>query len=123
MDDNSNVSERVMVVALYPFEAIEAGDLSLIKGDKYRIVNDSQDHWWQVENSSGQVGFIPSNYVKTVDDVGLTAYDWYVSDMSRVRAETLLKTEEKEGCFVVRNSSTKGMYTLSLFTKIPHAQV
>eukprot|EP00096_Caligus_rogercresseyi_P011647 TRINITY_DN4653_c0_g1_i1.p1 TRINITY_DN4653_c0_g1~~TRINITY_DN4653_c0_g1_i1.p1 ORF type:complete len:372 (-),score=74.49 TRINITY_DN4653_c0_g1_i1:182-1297(-) len=43
--------------------------------------------------------------------------------MSRQRAEALLKSEEKEGCFVVRNSSTKGFYTLSLFTKIPHPQV
>ena len=35
----------------------------------------------------------------------------------------MLKGEDKEGCFVVRNSSTKGLYTLSLFTKIPHPQV
>lgn len=38
--------------------------------------------------------------------------------MSRQRAESLLKQEDKEGCFVVRNSSTKGMYTLSLYTKV-----
>ena len=43
--------------------------------------------------------------------------------MSRQRAESLLKTEDKEGCFVVRNSSTKGLYTLSLYSKIPHNQV
>ena len=43
--------------------------------------------------------------------------------MSRQRAESMLKGEDKEGCFVVRNSSTKGLYTLSLFTKIPHPQV
>jgi len=76
-----------------------------------------------VENSSAEVGFIPSNYVKKFDELGLTSFDWYVGDMSRQRAESLLKTEDKEGCFVVRNSSTKGLYTLSLFTKIPHNQV
>lgn len=38
--------------------------------------------------------------------------------MSRQRAENLLKHEDREGCFVIRNSSTKGMYTLSLFTKV-----
>ena len=47
----------------------------------------------------------------------------YVADMSRQRAESLLKSEDKEGCFVVRNSSQKGLYTLSLFTKVPHSQV
>lgn len=45
-------------------------------------------------------------------------FRWYVGDMSRQRAESLLKQEDKEGCFVVRNSSTKGLYTLSLFTKV-----
>nr|CAD7431052.1 unnamed protein product [Timema monikensis] len=48
---------------------------------------------------------------------------WYVGDMSRQRAESLLKQEDKEGCFVVRNSSTKGLYTLSLYTKVPHPHV
>lgn len=43
---------------------------------------------------------------------------WYVGDMSRQRAENMLKHEDREGCFVIRNSSTKGMYTLSLFTKM-----
>ena len=47
----------------------------------------------------------------------------YVADMSRQRSESILKSEDKEGCFVVRNSSTKGLYTLSLFTKLPHSQV
>lgn len=45
-------------------------------------------------------------------------YSWYVGDMSRQRAESLLKQNDKEGCFVVRKSSTKGLYTLSLHTKV-----
>jgi tyrosine-protein kinase Tec len=112
-----------LVVAVYPFTAIEPGDLTLEKGDDYVVLDDSQDHWWQVQNKHGEVGFIPSNYVKEKDALGLQNYDWYVSDMSRQRAESMLKAEDKEGCFVVRNSSTKGLYTLSLFTKIPHPQV
>ena len=47
----------------------------------------------------------------------------YVADISRQRAESMLKNEDKEGCFVVRNSSTPGLYTLSLYTKLPHPQV
>jgi len=123
LTDLAGQPERLVVVAVYPFTAIEPGDLSLVKGEQYIVLDDSQDHWWQVENSVGEVGFIPSNYVKKFDDLGLTSFDWYVGDMSRQRAESLLKTEDKEGCFVVRNSSTKGLYTLSLYTKIPHNQV
>ncbi|XP_073999639.1 tyrosine-protein kinase Btk29A [Rhodnius prolixus] len=112
-----------VVVALYPFKAIEAGDLSLEKGAEYEVLDDSQEHWWKVRDSHGSVGYIPSNYVKEKELLGLQKYEWYVGDMSRQRAESLLKQEEKEGCFVVRNSSTKGLYTLSLYTKVPHPHV
>lgn len=50
-------------------------------------------------------------------------HSWYVGDMSRQRAESLLKQNDKEGCFVVRKSSTKGLYTLSLHTKVPQSHV
>ena len=70
--------------------------LIAVKGEQYIVLDDSQDHWWQVENSTGEVGFIPSNYVKRFDDLGLTSFDWYVGDMSRQRAESLLKSEDKE---------------------------
>lgn len=140
-EDNALQKAKV-VIAVYPFTAIEPGDLTLEKGDEYVVLDDSQDHWWQVQNKHGQVGFIPSNYVKEKDALGLQNFDWcvnlllfkslsshvcninrYVADMSRQRSEMLLKNEDKEGCFVVRNSSTKGLYTLSLYTKIPHPQV
>lgn len=42
-----------IVIALYPFQAIEDGDLSLVKGEEYEVVNDSKEHWWQVKNSFG----------------------------------------------------------------------
>lgn len=106
------------MVALYPFKAIENGDLSLEKNAEYEVIDDSQDHWWKVKDQHGNIGFIPSNYVKPRELLGLEKYEWYVSDMSRQRAEELLKSGDKEGCFVVRKSSTKGLYTLSLHTKV-----
>lgn len=112
-----------LVVALYPFQAIEKGDLSLEKGEEYEVVNDTQEHWWQVKDKYGTVGYIPSNYVEEKASLGLWQYDWYAGDMSRQKCEIILRTENKEGTFVVRNSSTKGMFTLSLFTKNPHPQV
>ncbi|XP_048270039.1 tyrosine-protein kinase Btk29A isoform X1 [Bombus terrestris] len=112
-----------VVVALYPFRAIEGGDLSLVKGAEYEVLDDSQEHWWKVKDEHGSIGYIPSNYVKEKELLGLQRYEWYVGDMSRQRAESLLKQEDKEGCFVVRNSSTKGLYTLSLYTKVPHPHV
>ncbi|XP_011299243.1 tyrosine-protein kinase Btk29A isoform X3 [Fopius arisanus] len=125
---SSKAKEKLMlrtkvVVALYPFRAIEGGDLSLEKGAEYEVLDDSQEHWWKVKDGHGSIGYIPSNYVKEKELLGLQKYEWYVGDMSRQRAESLLKQEDKEGCFVVRNSSTKGLYTLSLYTKVPHPHV
>ena len=51
-------------------------------GEQYIVLADNQDHWWQVENPTGEEGFIPSNYVKKLNDVELTSFDWYVGDMS-----------------------------------------
>jgi len=93
------------------------------KGEEYEVVDDGQEHWWQVRDKKGGVGYIPSNYVKEKELLGLGRYDWYVGDMSRQRAESLLRVDDKEGSFVVRNSSTQGLYTLSLYTKVPHPQV
>ena len=73
---NPNVTGGKIVIALYPFTAIEPGDLTLVKGDEYEVLDDSQDHWWQVRNKMGEEGFIPSNYVKEKDGLGLQTYDW-----------------------------------------------
>ncbi|XP_068143885.1 tyrosine-protein kinase Btk isoform X4 [Drosophila tropicalis] len=119
--DNSHFVK--LVVALYPFKAIEGGDLSLEKNAEYEVIDDTQEHWWKVKDAVGNVGYIPSNYVKPKALLGLERYEWYVGDMSRQRAESLLKQGDKEGCFVVRKSSTKGLYTLSLHTKVPQSHV
>ena len=73
---NPNVTTGKIVIAVYPFTAIEPGDLTLSKGEEYEVLDDSQDHWWQVRNKLGEEGFIPSNYVKEKDGLGLQNYDW-----------------------------------------------
>ena len=45
---SASASTNKVVVAVYPFTAIEPGDLTLDKGDDYIVLDDSQDHWWQV---------------------------------------------------------------------------
>ncbi|KAJ8940367.1 hypothetical protein NQ318_015760 [Aromia moschata] len=73
-------------------------------------------------------GYLSTNFLELIKDIQQQCptintylaciFRWYVNDMSRQKCESLLKQEDKEGCFVVRNSSTKGLYTLSLYTKI-----
>ncbi|XP_002734040.1 tyrosine-protein kinase BTK-like [Saccoglossus kowalevskii] len=108
-----------VVVALYPYTPTQQGDLALVKGDEYTVLDDSREHWWKAKNSRGEVGHIPSNFVQEQKDYTnmLTKFDWYSSEVSRSQAEEDLKAEDKEGCFIVRNSSTAGMYTLSVYSK------
>lgn len=74
--DVSVPSPRIkIVVALYPFKAIESGDLSLEKNAEYEVIDDSQEHWWKVKNQHGQIGYIPSNYVKAKELLGLEKYE------------------------------------------------
>lgn len=113
----SAVSTKV-VTALYSFQAIEKGDLSLEAGKEYIVLDDTAEHWWQVKDKNGAVGFIPSNYVE--EKAGLWQHEWYAGDMSRQRAEQILRQETKEGAFVIRNSSTQGLFTLSLLANSPN---
>lgn len=99
------------VIAMYDYAGVEKGDLPLRKGQKVMIFDYSRDHWWRARNDKGHEGFVPSNYVKKV---GLESEEWYFPNLSRARAENILKSEGKEGTFVIRVSSRENMYTLSI---------
>lgn len=49
--------------------------LILFKGAEYEVLDDSQEHWWKVRDSHGSVGYIPSNYVKEKELLGLQKYE------------------------------------------------
>lgn len=51
------------VVAKYDYGAQGAQELDLRKNDRYLLLDDSK-HWWRVQSSRGQAGYVPSNYVK-----------------------------------------------------------
>ncbi|KAJ8297441.1 LOW QUALITY PROTEIN: hypothetical protein KUTeg_023972 [Tegillarca granosa] len=110
----SSASDKKVYVAVFSFTPAQDGDLELIQGEEYEILDDSREHWWLAKNNIGEQGYIPSNYVKKKFD--LEIFDWYYKNCSRDRSESILKEEKREGCFIVRESSTPGMYTLSLYT-------
>uniref|UniRef100_A0A1B0CHI9 Putative adaptor protein nck/dock n=1 Tax=Lutzomyia longipalpis TaxID=7200 RepID=A0A1B0CHI9_LUTLO len=51
------------VVAKYDYAAQGAQELDLRKNERYMLLDDSK-HWWRVQNSRNQSGYVPSNYVK-----------------------------------------------------------
>ena len=57
-----------MLKALYDFKATFAKTLSFRENDIFILhqISTKQRNWWQVVNANGQVGYVPSNYVTTI---------------------------------------------------------
>nr|6XVM_A Chain A, Proto-oncogene tyrosine-protein kinase Src [Gallus gallus]6XVM_B Chain B, Proto-oncogene tyrosine-protein kinase Src [Gallus gallus]6XVM_C Chain C, Proto-oncogene tyrosine-protein kinase Src [Gallus gallus]6XVM_D Chain D, Proto-oncogene tyrosine-protein kinase Src [Gallus gallus]6XVN_A Chain A, Proto-oncogene tyrosine-protein kinase Src [Gallus gallus]6XVN_B Chain B, Proto-oncogene tyrosine-protein kinase Src [Gallus gallus]6XVO_A Chain A, Proto-oncogene tyrosine-protein kinase Sr len=55
-------------VALYDYESRTETDLSFKKGERLQIVNNTEGDWWLAHSlTTGQTGYIPSNYVAPSD--------------------------------------------------------
>ncbi|VDO08326.1 unnamed protein product [Rodentolepis nana] len=57
------VKETDIVIAKFDYKATDSQELDIQKGEKLTLMDDTQ-HWWKVMNSFGNVGYVPSNYVK-----------------------------------------------------------
>ncbi|NXP82979.1 HCK kinase, partial [Ramphastos sulfuratus] len=113
--NSSRVSSGGMVVlALYDYEGMHAGDLSFCKGEQLKVLEESGE-WWQARSLlTGSEGFIPSNYVARADS--LETEEWFFKSISRKDAERqLLGPGNSVGSFLIRDSeTTKGCYSLSV---------
>ncbi|CAH8480892.1 unnamed protein product [Heterobilharzia americana] len=115
MDEGENT-----VIAVHNYNPVRENQLPLQKGEKYYVVNQSNAQWWYVRNMAGQLGYVPTNYVHKPNS--LNSFDWYYKDITRQQAEAILLDENREGCFLVRDSvSKKNTYTLSVTSKDPEA--
>ncbi|XP_040059653.1 proto-oncogene tyrosine-protein kinase Src isoform X1 [Gasterosteus aculeatus] len=108
-------------VALYDYESRTASDLTFRKGDRLQIVNHTKKYsfregdWWLARSlTTGESGYIPSNYVAPSDSI--QAEEWYFGKITRRDSERLLlNLQNRRGTFLVRESeTTKGAYCLSV---------
>eukprot|EP00041_Stephanoeca_diplocostata_P015598 m.298636 g.298636 ORF g.298636 m.298636 type:complete len:345 (-) comp20093_c0_seq5:385-1419(-) len=58
--------KTIIVVALGTYTAKKPDQLSLVKKDKY-VVLQNEKNWWLVRNSAGEEGRVPSNYLRVLD--------------------------------------------------------
>uniref|UniRef100_A0AAY4BWY4 Tyrosine-protein kinase n=1 Tax=Denticeps clupeoides TaxID=299321 RepID=A0AAY4BWY4_9TELE len=106
-------------VALYDYESRTASDLTFKKGDRLQILNNTvccrEGDWWLAHSlTTGQTGYIPSNYVAPSDSI--QAEEWFFGKITRRDSERLLlNLQNRQGTFLVRESETsKGAYCLSV---------
>ncbi|OCT92027.1 tyrosine-protein kinase Yes [Xenopus laevis] len=104
-----------MFIALYDYDARTEDDLNFQKGEKFHIINNSEGDWWEARSlSSGNTGYIPSNYVAPMNSI--QSKEWYFGKIGRKDAERLLLSDgNQRGTFMIRESeTTKGAYSLSV---------
>ncbi|TNM98949.1 hypothetical protein fugu_013513 [Takifugu bimaculatus] len=109
-------SVGMTVTAEYNYLPMTTQDLELKKDEEYTILEMSDPNWWRARDKYGNEGYIPSNYVVEAEN-GLERFDWFCKNTNRSQAEKLLRTENKDGGFLVRDSSRPGKYTVSLLSK------
>jgi len=70
-ESKSNATQGKTAKALYSYEATEEGELSFEEDDIItNIVDIPGDGWWSGNNSKGEYGMFPSNYVECNNDDG-----------------------------------------------------
>lgn len=107
-------SQKV-VRALYDYDARQSDDLGFRKGDRMVIIssNDNDDWLMARHTTTGQTGYIPSNYV-VADDNRPESQDWWISIDRREADKQLMLSGNPRGTFLIRNSQDNRSYALSI---------
>jgi len=112
---NENDMGLGLFQALYDYDARTEDDLSFKKGQKLKILNNSDGDWWQAElwgSSNKKKGYIPSNYVAECQSI--EAEEWFHGKIPRNKAERII-LNSPAGAFLIRESESKpGDYSLSV---------
>ncbi|NWR75011.1 BMX kinase, partial [Centropus unirufus] len=99
-----------MAVAQCNYEPEGNSAIRLVRSNKYYVLQEDCD-LWKVRDMEGNQ---PVN-----NKLNIFLCSWYAGNIARAQSEQLLHQKAKEGAFMVRKSSQAGMYTVSVFCKVP----
>ncbi|XP_061188644.1 tyrosine-protein kinase Tec-like [Saccostrea echinata] len=101
-------------VGIYDYSPSSDSDVTIVKGERFEVLDDSDENWWTVKNiKNGESGYAPKNYLE--EDAAVDAYEWYFGSVSTSDCDSLMANDGRPGCFLVRDSREKGTFTLCLF--------
>eukprot|EP00049_Salpingoeca_infusionum_P004816 m.84059 g.84059 ORF g.84059 m.84059 type:complete len:711 (-) comp12736_c0_seq5:226-2358(-) len=100
-------------VAVFDYKARSDNEMSFLKGDELIVTSNENVNWWEAELvRTGEVGWIPSNYVAPASS--LDNQPWFHGPIPRTAAEYLL-SNGVNGSFLVRESeSNPGEHSISV---------
>ncbi|NXA39083.1 BMX kinase, partial [Eudromia elegans] len=121
-----------VALAQYNYEPTEKSTIRLVKSNKYYVLKEENSDWWRVKDLEGfeknvlwhfsSLCFASFRNHPVNDILNVSPCSWYAGNISRAQSEQLLCQKGKEGAFMVRKSSQAGMYTVSVFSKVPESK-
>ncbi|XP_074939969.1 cytoplasmic tyrosine-protein kinase BMX [Phalacrocorax aristotelis] len=109
-----------MAVAKCNYEPEGNSAIQLVRSNKYYILQEEDSDWWKVRDLDGGNSSVSEQTL--AEEQSIAKHDWYADSISRTQSEQLLRQKGKEGAFMVRKSSQAGMYTVSVFSKVPESK-
>ncbi|XP_050746737.1 cytoplasmic tyrosine-protein kinase BMX [Gymnogyps californianus] len=94
--------------------------IRLVRSNKYYVLQEEDSDWWKVRDLEGENSSVSEQTL--AEEQSIAEHDWYAGNISRAQSEQLLRQKGKEGAFMVRKSSQAGMYTVSVFSKVPESK-
>ena len=76
------------VFAKYDYTAQGNQELDMRRNERLVLIDDSK-HWWRVQNSRMQTGYVPSNYVRKEKPSIFDRYDIYIGVAEKSKDETV----------------------------------
>jgi len=104
------------VRALFDYEPQTDEDLAFKKGDRMILLGDCENQdWWLAKNqTSGDEGYIPRNFVVEDNAESLRSQDWFFEMDRREADKELMLAGNPQGTFLVRAASDGSSLALSI---------
>lgn len=131
MNLQQNTKEKIkFCISLFDYEAQDSQDLSFKKGEKMELKDWTDRDWWQA-TLRGKTGFVPFNYVHTLEDdeeIYITKYDFNPQSEEEIKLKTgqvvFVNRNEGDGWLHGTDGSARGIFPASyveLFVQKKHS--